>query len=68
MELAGNSDFMPDYVFPGSYMATPEYLNRNQETVEKFLRAFTKASEYRVTNQDDVVALLLPARSLIPPG
>lgn len=55
VEIAGNADFQPEYVFPSSWMATPEYVNRNTETVEKFLRALTKASEYRLTNPDEVV-------------
>lgn len=55
VEIAKNADFVPEYVFPSSWMATPKYIGNNHDTVVKFVRALIKASEYRVDNVDEIV-------------
>lgn len=55
VELAKNEDFMPDYVFPSSWIATPKYIENNRDTVVKFVRGLYKAMDYRAENIDEMV-------------
>lgn len=55
VELAKNEDFMPDYVFPSSWIATPHYIEKNRETVVKFVKGLYKAMDYRANNIDEMV-------------
>lgn len=53
--LAANEDFMPDYVFPASWIATPKYIEENRETVIAFVKGLLKAMDYRKDNTDEMV-------------
>lgn len=55
VELAKNEDFMPDYVFPCSWIATPKYIDKNRDTVKKFVKGLYNAMDYRVDNVDEAI-------------
>ena len=55
VELAKNEDFMPDYVFPSSWIATPKYIEENKDVVVKFVKGLYKAMDYRAENVDEMI-------------
>lgn len=52
--LSNNARYAEDFPSISSYAVTPGYVDENQETVEKFLRALYKSGAYRSENIDEV--------------
>ena len=53
--LSGSADFLPDAVFTNSWVTTNAYLEKNEETVVKFLRAWLRGTEDRYNNMEESV-------------
>ena len=54
--LSGSRDFLPDAVFTNSWVTTNKYLEKNEEVVVRFLRAWLKGTQDRYDNMDASVA------------
>lgn len=50
--LSGSADFLPDAVFTNSWVTTNSYLQKNEETVVKFLKAWLRGTEDRYHNME----------------
>ena len=50
--LSGSADFLPDAVFTNSWVTTNAYLEKNEETVVKFLKAWLRGTEDRYNNME----------------
>lgn len=57
VKLASNKDFSPEYVFPQSWVVNPKFLKEKPELVQKFIAAWLKSNDYRVSNIDDTIKL-----------
>lgn len=55
VKLADNDSFRDQYVFPGSWVATPKWIKDNEDIVVRFNRAVLKAMDYRYENIDQVI-------------
>jgi NitT/TauT family transport system substrate-binding protein len=55
--LADNHSFMPEYVFPQSWVASDRFLKRHHDLAVKFMRAWIKANDYRFRHMEETVAL-----------
>lgn len=55
--LAESRDFYPEYVFPGSWVVHPKFLENNPEAVASFLKALVKANEFRAHNKEESVEM-----------
>jgi len=53
--LANSASFSDEFVFPASWIVTPDYLNKNEDKVLRFLKGLHKAMDYRAENLDEVV-------------
>lgn len=53
--LADNTNFFPDYSFPQMWVASPDLVKNNPAAVEKFLKGFIMANDYRMKNVEDAV-------------
>lgn len=53
--LAQTSDFIDERSFPGSWVATPEYLEENRDVAVRFCRALNKVYQYRAEHMDETV-------------
>jgi len=62
--LAQTSDFTDTIAFPGSWVATPEYLEENRDVAVRFARALNKIYDYRAGNMDETVRLSAEFASL----
>lgn len=56
--LANSASFSDEFVFPASWVVTPEYLSENEDKVVRFLKALHKAMDYRLDNLDEVVSFV----------
>lgn len=55
--LAQTSDFIDERSFPGSWVATPEYLEENRDVAVRFCRALNKVYQYRAGHMDETIKL-----------
>ncbi len=55
--LAETADFTDEMSFPGSWIATKEYIEKNEDVVIRFARALNKIYDYRAENMDETVRL-----------
>jgi NitT/TauT family transport system substrate-binding protein len=55
--LAETADFTDEMSFPGSWIATKEYIEQNEDVVIRFARALNKIYDYRAENMDETVRL-----------
>lgn len=55
--LAQTSDYTDKMAFPGSWVATPDYLAGNYDIAVRFVRALNKCYEYRAHNMDETILL-----------
>lgn len=53
--LATNATY-PDYAFPSTWVANKDFIRKNPEITERFLRAITKAAAYRAENPTEACA------------
>jgi len=53
--LAETSQFTDLTAFPGSWVATPQYIEKNKDVVIRFLLALNDVYQYRYTNYDDAI-------------
>jgi len=56
-KLADGGDFAPEYTFPQSWVASPEFLEENEEEAVKFLEAWTEANDFRKDNMDEAIEM-----------
>ncbi|MGY6655399.1 ABC transporter substrate-binding protein [Amycolatopsis sp. TRM77291] len=52
-----DSSNSPDFALPGVWIANKEFVTANRDLVDRFLRAFGVANDYRLAHQDEVVGL-----------
>lgn len=52
--LADNSDFFDRVAFPGSFIVTDSFAEKNQDAVIRFYAAILKGMDYRKANVEDV--------------
>lgn len=53
--LANSASFSDEFVFPASWVVTPNYLAKNEDKVLRFLKGLHKSMDYRAQNLDEVV-------------
>lgn len=53
--LADTSQFTDTTAFPGSWVATPKYIEKNKDVVIRFILALYDVYQYRDTNYDDAI-------------
>ena len=53
--LSGSKDFLPDAVFTNSWVTTNDYLEKNHDTVVKFLKAWLRGTEDRYNHMEATV-------------
>ena len=53
--LANNASY-PDYAFPSTWVANKDFIRKNPEITERFLRAITKAEAYRSAHPEEACA------------
>lgn len=53
--LANSASFSEEFVFPSSWIVTPDYLSKNEDKVVRFLKGLHKAMDYRSEHLDEVV-------------
>ena len=53
--LANSASFSDEFVFPSSWIATPDCLSKNEDLVVRFLKGLHQAMDYRAENLDEVV-------------
>ncbi|RIX52403.1 aliphatic sulfonate ABC transporter substrate-binding protein [Paenibacillus nanensis] len=53
--LANSASFSEEFVFPSSWIVTPDYLDKNEDKVVRFLKGLHKAMDYRAEHLDEVV-------------
>ncbi len=53
--ISGSKDFLPDAVFTNSWVTTNKFLEKHEETVVRFLKAWLRGTEDRYNNMDDTV-------------
>lgn len=53
--ISGSKDFLPDAVFTNSWVTTNKFLEKNEEVVVRFLKAWLRGTEDRYTNMEDTV-------------
>lgn len=56
--LANNSNFKDEFVFPSSWVATPDYIKKNEDKLIRFLKGLHKAMDYRSEHLDEVVDMV----------
>jgi NitT/TauT family transport system substrate-binding protein len=56
--LANNTDFKDEFVFPSSWVATPEYIKKNEDKLVRFMKGLHKAMDYRSEHLDEVVEMV----------
>lgn len=53
--ISGSKDFLPDAVFTNSWVTTNKFLEKNEDVVVRFLKAWLKGTEDRYNNMEDTV-------------
>ncbi len=56
--LAQTSDFQDSYISLSSWVTTEEYINKNENIVQKFVTATVKAQNYWASNTEEVCGIL----------
>ncbi len=54
ISLAGNADFFDQVAFPGSFIATEDYVGKDREVLVRFYAAMLKGMDYRKENVEEV--------------
>lgn len=54
--LCSSADFLPDAVFTNSWVTTQSFLEKNEDVVVRFLRAWLKGTQDRYDDMDGTVA------------
>ena len=52
--LGTNKDFTDEVAFPASFVATPDYVKKNEDVLVRFGQAILKAQKYRAEHIDEV--------------
>lgn len=55
LTISGSEDFLPDATFTNSWVTTRDYLEGNEDTVVRFLKAWIQGTEDRYNNMDESV-------------
>ncbi|MBS6645615.1 MAG: ABC transporter substrate-binding protein [Clostridiaceae bacterium] len=55
LTISGSKDFLPDAVFTNSWVTTNKFLDKNEDVVVRFLKAWLKGTEDRYNNMEDTV-------------
>lgn len=53
--ISGSKDFLPDAVFTNSWVTTNKFLDKNEDVVVRFLKAWLKGTEDRYNNMEETV-------------
>ncbi|QNK60287.1 ABC transporter substrate-binding protein [Paenibacillus sp. PAMC21692] len=53
--LANSASFSDEFVFPSSWIVTPDYLSKNEDKVVRFLKGLHQSMDYRAEHLDEVV-------------
>lgn len=53
--IAQTADFSDQITFPGSWLATPEYIEKNYDVAVRFARALNKCYNFREDNPDQMI-------------
>ncbi len=53
--IAKTSDFADEAAFPGSWIVTPEYAEKNEDVVIRFIRGLYRTYDYRAANLDESI-------------
>lgn len=57
VKLANDATFEPDHVFPQMWVVRPSFLEKNPEAVNRFMKAWSQANDYRISHLDEAVQL-----------
>jgi len=68
-QLADNTAFFPEYVFPQMWVVSPKFMKEHPDLVKRFMKAWIKANDFRMANQEKTIAITasyagFPAESL----
>lgn len=55
LTLTSTADYSDKITFPASWLATPEYIEKNQDVVARFVRALNKCYDYREEHFDEAI-------------
>jgi NitT/TauT family transport system substrate-binding protein len=57
LTIQTSRDFLPEAVFPNSWIATPKFLAnpKNQEATVRFLKCLLKGQQYRIDHMDETI-------------
>ena len=58
IKLAGNEDFIKDFVFPSSWVVTEKYASENRDVLVRFTKALLKSMDYRNENIEESAKLV----------
>lgn len=58
IKLAGNEDFIEDFVFPSSWVVTEKYASENKDVLVRFTKALLKSMDYRNENIEESAKLV----------
>lgn len=58
ISLAGNADFMEDFVFPSSWVVTEKYASENRDLLVRFTKGLLKSMDYRNGNVEESAKLV----------
>lgn len=56
-QLVDNTAFFPEFVFPQMWVVSPKFLKEHPDLVEKFMKAWIKANDFRAANQEKTILL-----------
>jgi NitT/TauT family transport system substrate-binding protein len=57
VQLLHSKEFIPEAVFPQSWVATPKFLAKNKEAAIRFMKAWIRANEFRYNHMDECVKI-----------
>lgn len=55
LTLTSTADYADQVTFPASWVATPDYIEKNRDVVVRFVRALNKCYDYREANLDEAI-------------
>jgi NitT/TauT family transport system substrate-binding protein len=57
IELAHSKEFLPEKVFPQSWVTTKKFAENNRDVLVRFLKAWIKGNDYRFNRMEETVKL-----------
>ena len=62
--LVSGRDFYPDYVWPGMWVANPDFVEEEEELLKRALWALQKATDWRAENREEAARIAAEAYDL----